>query len=104
LEARGRAAFAARFWNDAAGALHDVVDVDHRAGTVDATIRPNQIFAVGGLPVQVLDGERARRVVDTVEARLATPLGLRSLAPAARAPAARAGRAGLHAALPGRRQ
>jgi predicted glycogen debranching enzyme len=81
FEARGRAAFAARFWNDAAGALHDVVDVDHRAGTVDATIRPNQIFAVGGLPVQVLDGERARRVVDTIEARLATPLGLRSLAP-----------------------
>ena len=81
LEARGRAAFAARFWNDAAGALHDVVDVDHRAGTVDPTIRPNQIFAVGGLPVQILDGERARRVVDTVETRLVTPLGLRSLAP-----------------------
>src|SRR5262249_57514157 len=59
LEARGRASFAARFWNDTAGALHDVVDVDHRAGTVDPTIRPNQIFAVGGLPVQVLDGDRA---------------------------------------------
>jgi predicted glycogen debranching enzyme len=81
LEARGRSAFEARFWNEAAGALHDVVDVDHRAGTVDATIRPNQIFAVGGLPFPILEGPRARRVVDTVEARLLTPLGLRSLAP-----------------------
>jgi glycogen debranching enzyme len=29
----------------------------------------------------LLEGERARRVVDEVEARLLTPLGLRSLAP-----------------------
>jgi predicted glycogen debranching enzyme len=28
--------------------LHDVVDVDHRPGTIDAAFRPNQIFAVGG--------------------------------------------------------
>jgi predicted glycogen debranching enzyme len=81
LAARGRESFAARFWNEAAGALYDVVDVDHRAGTVDATIRPNQIFAVGGLPFPILEGPRARRVVDTVESRLLTPLGLRTLAP-----------------------
>jgi predicted glycogen debranching enzyme len=79
--ARARTAFDARFWNEAAGALHDVVDVDHRPGTVDPTFRPNQIFAVGGLPFALLEGERARRVVDAVEARLLTPLGLRSLAP-----------------------
>jgi predicted glycogen debranching enzyme len=79
--ARGRASFAARFWNEASGSLHDVVDPDHRAGEVDASFRPNQIFAVGGLPMALLDGERARRVVDTVQARLLTPLGLRSLAP-----------------------
>ena len=36
---------------------------------------------MGGLPLQVIEGERARRVVDAVEDRLATPLGLRSLAP-----------------------
>src|SRR5206468_6404168 len=46
-----------------------------------ATFRPNQIFAVGGLPFALLEGERARRIVDAVEARLVTPLGLRSLAP-----------------------
>ena len=65
----------------AAGWLFDVVDVDHVPGTVDASFRPNQIFAVGGLPFAVLDGERARAVVDAVEARLLTPLGLRTLAP-----------------------
>src|SRR5262249_32315907 len=79
--ARGLAAFGDRFWNEATGALHDVIDVDHRRGTVDPTFRPNQIFAVGGLPFPVLDGARARRVIDAVEARLLTPLGLRSLAP-----------------------
>jgi predicted glycogen debranching enzyme len=79
--ARGRAAFAARFWNAARGCLFDVVDVDHRPGTADATVRPNQILAVGGLPLALLDGERARGVVDVVERSLCTPLGLRSLAP-----------------------
>jgi predicted glycogen debranching enzyme len=78
---RGRASFLSRFWDDARGHLADVVDDGHRAGAVDASFRPNQIVAVGGLPLQVLDRERARRVVDAVEARLWTPLGLRSLAP-----------------------
>jgi predicted glycogen debranching enzyme len=78
---RGVEEFHARFWNESGGHLYDVVDVDHRAGAVDASFRPNQIFAVGGLPLQLLDGERARRVVDAVERRLLTPLGLRSLAP-----------------------
>jgi len=81
LHARARRAFAARFWDEARGHLADVADVDHRPGTVDWTFRPNQIFAVGGLPFAVIEGEQARRVVDAVEARLVTPLGLRSLAP-----------------------
>ena len=81
LHDRGLASFRERFWNEAAGCLYDVVDPDHEASTADATFRPNQIFAVGGLPFPLLEGERARRVVDAVEARLATPVGLRSLAP-----------------------
>jgi predicted glycogen debranching enzyme len=80
LWARGRAAFEARFWDEVGGFLYDVVDPDHRPGA-DRSFRPNQILAVGGLPFPVLEGERARRVVDAVEARLVTPLGLRSLAP-----------------------
>jgi predicted glycogen debranching enzyme len=78
--ADGRRSFRERFWNPAAGALHDVVDPDHRAGTVDASFRPNQILAVGGLPFGLLEPAMARRVVDAVEARLWTPLGLRTLA------------------------
>jgi predicted glycogen debranching enzyme len=80
LYARGAAAFTERFWHEA-GYLYDVVDCDHQAGTADAAFRPNQIFAVGGLPFALVEGERARRVVEAVEARLWTPLGLRSLAP-----------------------
>ncbi len=79
--AHGRRTFEERFWNRDGGCLYDVIDVDHRPGTADASFRPNQIFAVGGLPLQLLEGERARSVVDAVEKRLTTPLGLRSLAP-----------------------
>lgn len=76
---RGLAAFQARFWNQARGCLYDVIDVDHRKGTLDGTVRPNQIFAVGGLPWMLLDNKLARRVVDVVESRLWTPMGLRTL-------------------------
>jgi predicted glycogen debranching enzyme len=79
---RGRQSFRARFWNESQGALYDVVDADHQAGTLDASIRPNQLFAVGGLPENLLDAGQARRVVDLVEQRLWTPLGPRSLDPA----------------------
>ncbi len=77
----GHKTFTERFWCEAEGALYDVIDCDHYAGVVDPTFRPNQIFAVGGLPLQLLPADRARRVVDAVEKRLWTPLGLRSLAP-----------------------
>ena len=83
LFARGQAAFEARFWDGNHRRLFDVVDVDHRAGHDDASFRPNQIFAVGGLPLALLSGARARAVVDAVESALLTPLGLRSLAPGA---------------------
>jgi predicted glycogen debranching enzyme len=81
LVARASEAFIARFVNPSTGALFDVVDVDHVEGTTDASIRPNQIFAVGGLPFALLDDARARTVVEQVQAHLLTPLGLRTLAP-----------------------
>lgn len=77
---RAVSSFEARFWNPATGMLFDVVDIDHVTGTADAAVRPNQILAVGGLPLVLLDGARARSVVDGVEQHLVTPLGLRSLA------------------------
>jgi glycogen debranching enzyme len=48
---------------------------------VDASVRPNQIFAVGGLPFALLEGEAASGVVSVVEEKLLTPLGLRTLSP-----------------------
>jgi len=80
LFTRGLESFRARFWNEPAGYLYDVVDPDHQRGAVDGSFRPNQIFAIGGLPLCLLEPTQARRVVDAVEARLLTPLGLRSLA------------------------
>jgi len=78
---RGCASFRQRFWNEARGCLYDVVDVDHQPGRVDDRLRPNQLFAAGGLPLVLIEGERAARVVQVVEDRLWTPMGPRSLAP-----------------------
>ena len=77
----GKASFLARFWDETRACLFDVVDCDHVAGKVDRAMRPNQIFAIGGLPFALIEGPNARRIVDTVEERLLTPIGLRSLAP-----------------------
>ncbi len=81
LANRVRDVFAARFWNPDRGCLYDVVDCDGVAGRIDPSVRPNQIFAVGGLPEALLSGDRAKAVVATVERELLTPLGLRTLAP-----------------------
>ncbi|HYX22209.1 MAG TPA: amylo-alpha-1,6-glucosidase, partial [Thermoanaerobaculia bacterium] len=82
LHDRALRSFGERFWNPSESCLFDVIDPDGATGTADPTFRPNQIYAVGGLPFPVLDGDRARCVVDAVEARLVTPMGLRSLDPA----------------------
>jgi predicted glycogen debranching enzyme len=79
--ARGRESFRRRFWNSEAGCLFDVVDADHEPGKLDKSFRPNQIFAAGGLPLALTDNEQAKHIVEVVERRLWTPLGLRSLAP-----------------------
>jgi glycogen debranching enzyme len=65
------------FWDEENQCLYDVVDGENK----DASIRPNQIFAVG-LPHAILtDTERTRKVVEKVEAELLTEFGLRSLSP-----------------------
>jgi predicted glycogen debranching enzyme len=78
---RALESFRKRFWNDSRQCLYDVIDCDHQPGSVDESIRPNQIFAVGGLPEMLLSAKQARLVVDKVERELWTPLGLRSLSP-----------------------
>jgi len=81
LFTKARASFEVRFWDESTGGLYDVVDCDHRPGLNNASCRPNQIFAVGGLPFQIIEGIRARSIVSRVESTLLTPAGLRSLAP-----------------------
>jgi glycogen debranching enzyme len=77
----GICSFRERFWNTERRFLNDAVDVNHQVGMIDATLRPNQILAVGGLPLPLLDGELARLVVEAVEDHLLTPMGLRTLGP-----------------------
>ena len=71
-----RETFTHLFWNEAENCLFDVVENGNR----DAAIRPNQIFAVS-LPYTMLSVAQAQAVVETVEQKLLTPVGLRSLAP-----------------------
>ena len=63
----------------ATGCLFDVVDGEGAARD-DASIRPNQLLAIS-LPHPVLDPARWPDVMSVVRERLATPFGLRSLAP-----------------------
>src|SRR5882724_9322449 len=74
LAERARTSFRAQFWNPETDCLFDVIDGDAR----DASIRPNQIFAVS-LAHSMLDDRQARRVVEIVERDLLTSVGLRSL-------------------------
>ncbi|HEX6510768.1 MAG TPA: amylo-alpha-1,6-glucosidase, partial [Chloroflexota bacterium] len=55
--------FRRRFWNEACGFLYDVVDGPDGD---DATLRPNQIFAVS-LPFAAVFGPHAKAVVDAVQ-------------------------------------
>lgn len=71
-----RTSFTEKFWNDEEQCLYDLVTPDGR----DASIRPNQIFAVS-LPHSMLSIGRAVMVVKKVENELLTPYGLRSLSP-----------------------
>ena len=69
-------AFERVFWNDSNQCLYDCVSDDF----TDASIRPNQIFAVS-LPHSPLGPKRRRAVIDTVTRHLLTPRGLRTLSP-----------------------
>jgi predicted glycogen debranching enzyme len=76
-EAARVAAGFGRFWNAAEGCCFDVLDGP--SGN-DASVRPNQIFAVS-LPVSPLAPERQRAVVEICARRLLTSFGLRTLDP-----------------------
>ncbi|UCF17549.1 MAG: glycogen debranching enzyme family protein, partial [Phycisphaerales bacterium] len=67
--------FARLFWNDNCRYLNDCILPD---GSVDDTLRPNQIFAVS-LPFSPLPAHQQRSVVQVVQSELLTPYGLRTL-------------------------
>jgi len=66
-----------RFWNPGAGCCFDVIDAPGIGN--DASMRPNQIFAVS-LPETPLSREQQKAVVEVCACRLVTSHGLRSLA------------------------
>jgi predicted glycogen debranching enzyme len=66
-----------KFWNADAHCCYDVIDAPGTGR--DASLRPNQIFAVS-LPESPLSPEQQKRVVDFCARRLLTSYGLRSLA------------------------
>lgn len=72
---QARESFNKRFWNEAASCLFDVVDGEQGD---DASLRPNQIFAIS-LDYPVLDPVRYASVLHTVRQHLLTPYGLRTL-------------------------
>jgi predicted glycogen debranching enzyme len=78
LAERAYGSFNGRFWFAEGGHLYDVVDAE--GGGNDPACRPNQVFAIS-LDNPVLDRARWPAVMEVVEKRLLTPVGLRSLAP-----------------------
>jgi predicted glycogen debranching enzyme len=79
LAERARTGFA-RFWNPAAQFCFDVIDGSGGPGDNDATLRPNQIFAVS-LSETALSPVQQQAVVDVCARELLTSFGLRSLGP-----------------------
>lgn len=69
-----RQSFNEKFWNPKNGCLFDVVNEK----ALDASIRPNQIFAVS-LDYTMLDNEKSQKVVEVVNRELVTPYGLKTL-------------------------
>jgi predicted glycogen debranching enzyme len=67
-----------KFWNAERGCCFDVIDSPAIGN--DASLRPNQIFAVS-LPVTPLTAEQQKSVVNLCAQRLLTSYGLCSLAP-----------------------
>lgn len=74
---RAVASFRSRFWYEAGGYLYDVIDGPQGN---DASLRPNQLYAVA-LVDRLLSREQIKRIVQVVEEQLVTPVGVRTLSP-----------------------
>ncbi len=72
--------FVRLFWNEGLGYLNDCILPD---GTVDSSLRPNQVWAVS-LPFSPLDDGQKKCIVGVIERELLTAYGLRTLSSADR--------------------
>ncbi|ACL76625.1 amylo-alpha-1,6-glucosidase [Ruminiclostridium cellulolyticum] len=77
LAAKTKESFIKEFWNEKDQCLYDVINSNGK----DADIRPNQILAIG-LSFPVIDGCKAKKILNKVWEELYTPYGLRSLSSA----------------------
>src|SRR5450432_282309 len=74
---QAKKSFEEKFWFEEGNYLVDVIDPD---GKRDSSLRPNQVFALS-LPFHLIDGEKAKSVMNILRSKLYTPVGLRSLSP-----------------------
>jgi predicted glycogen debranching enzyme len=72
-----KTSFCEKFWYQEGNYLYDNID---EFGKPDASLRPNQIFAIS-LHFHLVEGEKANSVLNIIRSKLYTPVGLRSLSP-----------------------
>jgi predicted glycogen debranching enzyme len=67
--------FLEKFWFEEGSYLYDVIDEN---GSSDKSLRPNQLFAIS-LPFALVEGNRAKSIMEVISKELYTPVGLRTL-------------------------
>ena len=72
---KAKKSFLQKFWFEEGHYLYDVINEKENP---DATLRPNQLFAIS-LPFALIEGEQAEAVLKIMEEQLYTPVGLKSL-------------------------
>ena len=78
MASHAKQSFLPLFWNPQTNFLNDVVCPD---GSFDASLRPNQIFAIS-LQHKILDDPaKVHPILKIIEEKLLTPYGLRTLSP-----------------------
>lgn len=63
------------FWNAEKNYFYDYINKDYK----DLSFRPNQIYAIGGLPFILASEEQVFKVLKQIETKLLTPFGFKSL-------------------------
>ena len=79
LALQAKRSFNSIFWNASEGYLYDVINLE---GNKDASLRPNQLLALGlTFPLLDQDARKWNSILEITKRILLTPYGLRTLAP-----------------------